>query len=505
MVKKILANIFLILYSASIIIQGVLFGQIIDSLFLKDIDTTKLLLVKMFTIIVIGMISGIVAWKIIYSITKTNIASLRKGIFRFDLNVDNSFELTDYTTNVDIFYQKILISKWNIVSTMYLLIFSIFAMGRISIILMLVGFASSCLPLLIPVLCGKKLSNRTESYAELSNKYQSYVNDRLCGKQEIARYFIKMPVITEHSKMVDELEKSRQEMKTYGYITHIVSSSLGSLSFFIIIATGALLVSIGLMSAGSVISVVELMNYTIDPIEIISDMVKEIKGAEAIKRKLVNKKENSIKEVDTGNINDTPLKIEMKGVSFSYNKCEEVIADFNYIFEPGKKYLIKGESGIGKSTLAKLIIGDIIPQNGKIEIDGIPIEQLNEKRYEMIRIVNQDEVFFMMSLADNIRFYREVDEDQVNAVIEAVNLSYLNLANGYDDNISGGEKERLAIARALINLPGVLILDEPTAALDKSNTKKIMELICSLNKTIICISHESDIELTKMFDSVIEL
>lgn len=110
-----------------------------------------------------------------------------------------------------------------------------------------------------------------------------------------------------------------------------------------------------------------------------------------------------------------------------------------------------------------------------------------------------------MSLRDNIRFYREISDSQTDVLMKQFNL------NGLEDNkedihsLSGGEKERISIARAFVDVPGFVIFDEPTSSLDIDNAKNVMSQICALKSTVLCISHTESDEIKSMFDEIITL
>ena len=191
-------------------------------------------------------------------------------------------------------------------------------------------------------------------------------------------------------------------------------------------------------------------------------------------------------------------KIEFKNVNFSYpiNPSYPVLKNINLIIEPGDRIAIVGESGCGKSTFTQLIERFYDVSDGEILIDGINIKNHNLKKLRKnIGYIQQDPLIFDKSNYDNI-LYGNLDSS--NEEVENA-AKMCNIENKIKDSyiaLSGGEKQRICIARAIIKKPKVLILDESTSSLDKKNVeeigKNLEKIIEELNCTIIMIEHKED-------------
>ena len=147
--KKILANLLLAVNSLMIIYQGVLLGDVIDTLYHLEASQLKQELILMALSIGIGAVSGIGAWNIIHDLTGMKMKRLKLAIFHFDLRADEKPELTDYNTNLDMIYSKNMAANWNMMSVLYLMIFAIIAMCRINFIMMIIGIIVSMLPICV--------------------------------------------------------------------------------------------------------------------------------------------------------------------------------------------------------------------------------------------------------------------------------------------------------------------------------------------------------------------
>lgn len=505
-IKKAGIHIVLALHAFTVIVEGVLLGRIIDALYKGNEALLWQQLAAMLVAIGIGMASALLAWKMIFYLTKVKIKNIRTSIFRFDLKSSSKFEIADYTTNADLIYSKVLLADWNIFSCIYSMVFALLAMSSINLLLLFVGISVSLLPLLVPKLAGKSMQKKMQEYTAESQEYQNYVLERLKGKNEIRQYQVSDVCQQEYEKMAECLEEKQQRVKEMSNFAKVLSGTFASCSFFIIIAVGGFLTVKGFMTAGGIITIIELLNYTVDPLVAVSDLWKEKNACKSILEKL----EQKMTEQEEGGsvkaaIADKPQEIRLREVTFSYDNGKKIFDHFSYRFESGKKYLIRGESGAGKTTLSKLIAGELKPDSGSVEIGGKNIETYQEPVYNQVRKVNQEVCLFSMSIGDNIRFYRNVGEEEINAVLKDMNLSYLSPLAEFDENLSGGEQARISLARAFIQKPGIIIYDEPTAALDEKNTKELMKKITEQECTVVCISHETSSQVEQFFDEVLIL
>jgi ATP-binding cassette subfamily B protein len=206
---------------------------------------------------------------------------------------------------------------------------------------------------------------------------------------------------------------------------------------------------------------------------------------------------------------DKLKSLELKNISFSYNH-NKILKNLSFQFNVGRTYAIIGPSGTGKSTLADIILGLITPDNGSVIINNGTIS-LNEAKCKIV-LVEQHPKIFTASLKENLLLGHNVDNAKILDVLSAVNL--LELVNSLDlgldtildyqgDNFSGGQIQRLGIARALVRSPDILILDEATSALDpKTRIAVVKKLrIWMSDGIIIFITH--DCEIAKLADKVL--
>ena len=205
-------------------------------------------------------------------------------------------------------------------------------------------------------------------------------------------------------------------------------------------------------------------------------------------------------------------KIEFLNVNFSY-ASKEVLSNINFTINSGEKVALIGSNGSGKSTIFNLILRFYEINSGNILVDGIDINKIEINLYRnLISLINQDIYLFNDTLKENITLHKDVDKELLKLVIkksgldkfvEEVGLDYIINSNG--SNLSGGQKQKIAIARALINDSQIILFDEAVSNLDVESSKEIYSLINTTlkDKTVIVISH--DLDILKIVDKIISL
>lgn len=193
-------------------------------------------------------------------------------------------------------------------------------------------------------------------------------------------------------------------------------------------------------------------------------------------------------------------KISINNLSFSYNNTTKILNNINLEIFPGETVFISGKSGSGKSTIVKLLLGLLTNYEGKILYDNINLNNINQNWLkENIGSVFQNDMLFYGSILQNIVLGRRYSLESINKVIESVNLRYdlndmpmgLNTLIHNDMlNISGGQKQKILLARALIKSPSILFLDEFTSNIDNINENNLFNLLYTHSATKLIITHK---------------
>ncbi len=207
-------------------------------------------------------------------------------------------------------------------------------------------------------------------------------------------------------------------------------------------------------------------------------------------------------------------RILLSNVSFSYHKDQPVLKDIYLMIEKGKKYAVVGESGCGKSTMIKLMLGYYKNYTGKITYDQTDISKSSEGEIsKLASVIHQSVYMFDKTIKENICLYNEYSEEELANALKLSEVAkflpdtedQLNTRVGENGaNLSGGQRQRIAIARALIKNTPILILDEGTSAVDLQTANDIEQrLIQNERLTLFTITHKINEELLNKYDQII--
>jgi ABC-type transport system involved in Fe-S cluster assembly fused permease/ATPase subunit len=252
----------------------------------------------------------------------------------------------------------------------------------------------------------------------------------------------------------------------------------------------------GELTLGDFVLINQFMIQLFLPLNFLGFVFREIKGSMANIEKLFELLAIKAKVIDAHAAEELKVTaggICFEGVSFNYQPGRKILQEVSFTIEPGKKVAVVGASGAGKSTLVKLLFRFYDPDRGRILIDGQDIRSVTKHSLRhAIGIVPQDTVLFNDSLFENVRYGNPTATDA--EVEEAIALAHLNdfiaqLPEGRDTvvgerglKLSGGEKQRVAIARTLLKRPPILVFDEATSSLDSKSERAILDALGEISR-----------------------
>lgn len=388
-------------------------------------------------------------------------------------------------------------------------------MCRYSLLMTAIAAGLTVLPLIASLLTGSRLQAVESRVSERNGEFTAALSDCLAGftvvknfkaEREIFRLFAQSNKALEHEKFTGRRIKMLVGM--IGAVTGIFAQ-LG-----VFIAGVYLSMKGGSMTPGAVVLFVNLMNFIISPIAELPGLLACRKAALGLVDKLAAALERSSSREGSETLNRLEHGIRLENVSFAYEPGKTVLHGINAEFEAGRAYALVGGSGSGKSTLLNLLMAAETNYSGHILADGIELSDIStESLYGTMAAIQQNVFVFNASIKDNVSMFRDFPKTELDEAIARAHLGALIRERGEDylcgengSGLSGGEKQRISIARRLLKKSSVLLADEVTAALDAQTAHRVSSDILDLQGiTRIVVTHTLEESLLRRYDKIFVL
>ena len=420
--------------------------------------------------------------------------------------------LTNDTISIETNYLPAL---FTLPGNLLLLIGSFALMLYYSIPLTLAAAAAALLPLAASLMAGSRLSCQEKKVSDQNESFMAALQDMLSGFPVIKSFKAQPEAVRLFSLRNAASLKSKCNANRTRIILQNICAAAGQLALFLVFMLGALLAIKGYgVTAGVVLVFVQLMDTAESSISQLPQIWANRRSANTLIDKLAaalscGKEQNGIPAPHT-----LQVSITLQNLSFSYSQEIPVLQNINYCFEAGKKYAIVGNSGSGKSTLLELLQGGYTGYQGQILYDGRELRSFRpDSLYNLISVIQQNVFLFNSSILDNITMFRNFPEEKTALAVRRAGLESLLTARGADtpcgengSSLSGGEWQRISIARCLLQSTPVLLADEATASLDSATAFEIASSILSLDGiTRILVTHRLEEPLLRRFDEILVL
>ena len=388
-------------------------------------------------------------------------------------------------------------------------------MCRYSLLMTAIAAGLTVLPLIASLLTGSRLQTVESRVSERNGEFTAALSDCLAGftvvknfkaEREIFRLFAQSNKALEHEKFTG------RRIKTLVGMIGAVTGIFAQLGVFI--AGVYLSMKDGSMTPGAVVLFVNLMNFIISPIAELPGLLACRKAALGLVDKLAAALERSSSREGSETLNKLEHGIRLENVSFAYEPGKTVLHGINAEFEAGKAYALVGGSGSGKSTLLNLLMAAETNYSGHILADGIELSDIStESLYGTMAAIQQNVFVFNASIKDNVSMFRDFPKTEMDEAIARAHLGALIRERGEDylcgengSGLSGGEKQRISIARSLLKKSSVLLADEVTAALDAQTAHRVSNDILDLQGiTRIVVTHTLEESLLRRYDKIFVL
>ena len=414
-----------------------------------------------------------------------------------------SWMTTDLKTIEDIGFKNV----YALTGGIFSIILSSIALLKYHYLLLIATFVLAAIMIFIPGKFTRFIQNATlrlsKSNETLTNKIKNFLEGF-----DVLYFASKRNKLRE--KFLTISEDFSEEKVNYAKVNGKVNNGIAFLNIvsqlLIDLITGLLVITKN-VTFGAISTTGNLSSTIFNSLAQLSGQRMQIKSAHTIFEKL--NEVITIRKTDdlSTKTNLEPFEtLQLRHLSYSYDK-NKVLENVNLTFKRGGKYAIVGESGTGKSTLLKIIAGQIQDVEGQITINGVKQSKINRDDFQYI---DQNVYLFEDTFRNNITLWDDYTDEDISSSMKKAHIKFIEnldfIVEENSRNLSGGQKQRIALARSFIQNKEILLIDEGTSALDKQSAQYIEDAILNDSSlTVIMVTHRLNPESIHLFDEVINL
>ncbi len=510
------------LAALSVICFDFMMGFIVDIFANGETEKFVPIILASIFLIILLFVTECIDGYVMSSYIKNTVNYLRCDIFTKILNKDmKDFSLDNSGKYISILYNDIKIIEDSLLNNIFLVISSfisfiisllfLFSISP-SIVIFIVIFG--ILGFIIPNALSKKLIVEKNNYSHNLEEITSVTKDLFSGFEVIKGFNIGSKINTIFKNSSNTVESTKKKCSIIESIIKGFSLSFSVTVYLGVLILGGYLMYKGEISVGTAIIIIQLSTHIVGPVKTSISLINQIKSVSLIADKIDEILYDSCEDIEEVSLPKFENSIEIKNLDFSYTLDRKALNNINLTFEKNKKYAIVGESGCGKSTLIKLLMRYYKDYNGDILIDNKDIHKIfSNDLYKNMSMIQQNVFMFDDSIKENIKLFTNYNDEEVLNICDRSGLSNLisrlpdginSLVGENGNKLSGGEKQRIAIARSLINNTKILILDESTSALDNETAYNLESSLLSIDDlTLIVVTHKLIKNILLNYDEII--
>lgn len=511
-----------IIASLGYVFMAVLLQKLLDIAVEKNMQQfIPMVLFSIFYFVMLGIflyLQSLLSKRITCKIIKQIRTDVFKGIVSQSMGDFGKRNTADYlsiiTNDVKMIEDNFLLPFFEVVQYTVIFISSFVLMIYFDVIVTIVVFVAITLMFLVPSLLGKELEKRQNTLSSQLADFTTKLKDILSGFEIIKSYSMKQYVIQKFDKENSDTIHTKYSVDKLFALNEGLSSFLALMVQIVVLFLSAYFIITERITVGTLLGMVQVSSNLANPLIMIFTNIPKIKSIQPIIEKLTVLSKYELNEVPKKQSATFNSAVSISNLSFAYEIQNRVLDKINLHIEKGKKYVIVGKSGCGKTTLVKLLAGYYTEYSGKILYDNTDLNMMNENDIvQLSSIIHQNIYMFNESVYDNICLHEDYSKESIdkavkasglNDVIEKLPEGLLYEAGENGSNLSGGQKQRIAVARALIRNKPILILDEGTSAIDMQTAYDIENHLLKIEGlTIITITHNLKKELLELYDNII--
>ncbi|OON98676.1 MAG: hypothetical protein ATN35_04045 [Epulopiscium sp. Nele67-Bin004] len=399
----------------------------------------------------------------------------------------------------------------SVIHTTIQLVISVYVLFKLDFLIGAMVLLMSPIPLITPKFTEKMLTARKTRHANQLGKFTAKVKDVFTGFHVIRSFNMHNNINQEFRKVNLETETAAQDYGNANALASVVAGFGTYVTTLACLGIGAYLAVKGQVTVGVLMASIQLMDtINMAMLDFVYEII-DLKSVKEVKKKVVDIINESAQKEEGIDKTDFVSEIRFDNVSFSYGD-KQVVKNVSFIIKKGKKYAIIGQSGSGKSTLLKLLTGFDTTYEGNICIDNINNRDIKLSALNgLVSTIHQDVFMFDSTIYNNICLYETYSESELQNATQISKLTQLISNTGIDTEVgeggsklSGGEKQRIAIARTVIKNTSIMILDEATSALDAGLSSEIENDLLGINDlTMLVITHKIIPEQLQKYDEIL--
>ena len=438
----------------------------------------------------------------------------RKSIASFSKENTSDY-ISAFSNDAATIERDYLEKRFSLLTNAAKLIGSLVMMLVYSPVMTAVACAFFILPVGASLLAGNRMKEAERNVSDKNGRFIAVLKDSLSGFSVVKSFRAEDSILELLGQSSLASEQAKCEKRKLSTVIGTLGGVAGVTAQLGTFLAGAYLARAGWgITPGVLLIFIDLTANVIGPLRDMPELLAARKAAIALIDKLAEALESNVRDDGVKIPDRLETGIEVSDVSFGYTPDVRVLHDVNVTFEAGKSCAIVGASGSGKSTLLHLLMAGSGDYSGEIRYDGQELRAVScESLYEIASLIQQNVFVFNATIRDNITMFRDFPKSEVECAIKRAGLSelieqrgenYLCGENG--SGLSGGEKQRISIARSLLRNASILLVDEATAALDAQTARQVAGSILDLEHvTRIVVTHTLDASLLRRYDRILAM